>query len=304
MKNQSVRVRRSQFPIVPAEAITIAKSQGQTFDNVVVNFGSRTLRSEVYVACSRARTANGSFIDGPFFVPRTTPTVELVECEINRLRTKAALEFSLVFPDENHSGSIKFVYHNVQSLAKHYLDILNDNNYMNTDILLFVETWTKREFRFPGFECIKQSESSTLKHANGCAIYSKINMQCLFEFNRKRDHSYFECLAILVNDVTLLLVYNSTKSTLEMVMSDITKCLEKVTSYRLIIVGDFNIDTCSKSGEIFVSKMKAQNLILQKAGVTTNGNTCIDIVFTRNISIDVHPYESYFSYHKALHFEF
>ncbi|KAG2203381.1 hypothetical protein INT47_010079 [Mucor saturninus] len=60
-RKTNLRVNRKQFPIVPAEVLTIHKFQGGTYENVVVyDVGKHKMqRSLIYVACSRATIANG-----------------------------------------------------------------------------------------------------------------------------------------------------------------------------------------------------------------------------------------------------
>ena len=60
-RNESLQIDRSQFPVVPAEAITIHKSQGATYDKVVVHISPRLKRAALDVACSRATKASGLF---------------------------------------------------------------------------------------------------------------------------------------------------------------------------------------------------------------------------------------------------
>lgn len=67
-------VMRTQFPICPAEALTIHKSQGSTFSRVVVYDIDRTKTSRplLYVGCSRAMSASGLTLickDNEFKVP-------------------------------------------------------------------------------------------------------------------------------------------------------------------------------------------------------------------------------------------
>ncbi|XP_044313295.1 ATP-dependent DNA helicase PIF1-like [Drosophila rhopaloa] len=70
--NQATTIDRKQFPVVPAEAITIHKSQGATYSKVVVHTSPSMQRAALYVACSRATSAAGLYIIGPF-VPQDPP---------------------------------------------------------------------------------------------------------------------------------------------------------------------------------------------------------------------------------------
>ncbi|XP_075553763.1 uncharacterized protein LOC142586404 [Dermacentor variabilis] len=55
-------VKRTQFPLVPASAMTIHKSQGGTFDAVVYEYAANHPQKLVYVALSRATSLEGLYL--------------------------------------------------------------------------------------------------------------------------------------------------------------------------------------------------------------------------------------------------
>jgi hypothetical protein len=68
------------------------------------------------------------------------------------------------------------------------------------------------------------------------------------------------------------------------------------TETPIILCGDFNMDIMQN--KLFVNFMKSRfNLDCISSASTTLGNTCTDLTFTRNISVQTLPYVSHFSYH-------
>ncbi|CAF4175172.1 unnamed protein product, partial [Rotaria sordida] len=63
-RSTNFKVERKQFPLVPCEAMTIYKSQGGTYEKVVVNLKKGMTRSELYVSCSRATKSSGLYLIG------------------------------------------------------------------------------------------------------------------------------------------------------------------------------------------------------------------------------------------------
>jgi len=310
MRNQSVRVRRTQFLIVSAEAITIAKSQGQTYESVVVTINRKMQRSELYVALSRARTSAGLFIIGEFFQPRVTPTVQLVAEELQRLRINAAIDFRLSFLNDKHSSGLNVMVHNVQSLNKHIMDITSDPNYMAADVLCLTETWTipNDRFNLPGFSLLYQTEAETQRRPSGCSVYAKVSVAVIKEFIfRDTDISqHIEAIAFSVLDTAIVVIYNSPKSTLKNLMACVGEIMGHLKSYkRIIVAGDFNININShRESQPFMNQMTAFGLALINTigESSTNGHTQIDLLFSSDQYIQIKWYESYFSYHKPFFF--
>ena len=71
------------------------------------------------------------------------------------------------------------------------------------------------------------------------------------------------------------------------------------TETPILMCGDFNTDVIQNI--LFVNFMKSKfNLDCIISASTTLGNTCIDLTFTRNMSVQTVLYGSYFSYHRPL----
>lgn len=71
----------SQFPITLAWAITIHKSQGLTFDSVVVHIDKTFVTGHVYVALSRCRSMEGIVSDSFISKKHIIPNVDLLDFE-------------------------------------------------------------------------------------------------------------------------------------------------------------------------------------------------------------------------------
>ncbi|XP_044742323.1 uncharacterized protein LOC123304800, partial [Chrysoperla carnea] len=84
--NDQVSIERRQFPVVPAEGITIHKSQGATYSKVAVHLKNRMTRASLYVACSRATSASGLFLIGQFIPPSPLSDSDPVAKELSDLR--------------------------------------------------------------------------------------------------------------------------------------------------------------------------------------------------------------------------
>ena len=71
------------------------------------------------------------------------------------------------------------------------------------------------------------------------------------------------------------------------------------TETPILLCGDFNMGIMQNKP--FVKFMKSKfNLDCISSASTTVANMCIDLTFTRNISIQTLPYVSYFSYHRPV----
>jgi len=71
------------------------------------------------------------------------------------------------------------------------------------------------------------------------------------------------------------------------------------TETQILLCGDFNMDIIQNKS--FVNFIKSEfNLDRISSASTTLGNACIHLTFTRNISVQILPHVSYFSYHRPV----
>ena len=127
-RNGGIKCRRFQFPLVPACAITIHKSQGGTFDSVVMQYDKKQDQQLVYVAMSRATSVEGLHIvnkdkDHVFYHGRgnDSPSIREIRNEYVRLEQhplRTITDRAETFFDVEEDGETKkvvVVSHNVQS---------------------------------------------------------------------------------------------------------------------------------------------------------------------------------------------
>jgi hypothetical protein len=154
--NRASRNKRTQFPVIEAEAITVHKSQSCTFNQVVLTL-TKNDRSLTYVACRRVKSLDCHHITNQFIPPTKPKPDDKVFTEINRLKTQCRLKFSLEFL-QDQSG-LKIMYQNIESINSHYQDLLNEKSFMAADIIYLVETHNEGsiDYKIPGYYCIYNS---------------------------------------------------------------------------------------------------------------------------------------------------
>ena len=138
-RNKTARVVIKQFPLHPAAAKTIHRSQGDTETRIVVDFGTRkTIPHIHYVRPSRVTAREGLYIsdlcDSKIVV---NPDVKK---ETERLRTTAKLRLCMPPLYDMTPSLLKLCYLNARSLHRHTEDIRKDLNYSSAKINIFVET--------------------------------------------------------------------------------------------------------------------------------------------------------------------
>ena len=138
-RTRTVQVVRKQFPLRPAAAKTIHRSQGDTETKIVVNFDTRrTIPHIHYVGLSRVTTIDALYITD--LCENKIAVSGDVQTEMRRLRTEGQLSLSINPIYKVSQISFKVSFLNARSLHKHIEDVRRDINYSQTDISIFSET--------------------------------------------------------------------------------------------------------------------------------------------------------------------
>ncbi|GFV83502.1 uncharacterized protein TNCV_982651 [Trichonephila clavipes] len=195
----NIKCRRNQFPVVSASAITIHKSQGGTFDEVVFNYDKSQQIQLVYVALSRVTSIDGLYLtndkdDFKFYHGRgsTAPTVKDIRDEYDRMANHRLPTLSmqarafckrdvLAERNEDQGGYLHrrrqliliVSAFNAQSLVAHAGDIESDNILMNSDYMVISETWMNcaNTVMINAFE-LRASNNIALEHRTHCSSTS------------------------------------------------------------------------------------------------------------------------------------
>ena len=311
--SQLIKVSRKQFPLVPAEAITIHKSQGQTYDEVVIDMGRKLDLSVCYTAFSRAKTTKGLFLLGKEIkFPKERPIDHPINTEMDRLEKFSNLEFNLEFliEKEKVEDAIIVVYQNVPYLAKYSEALVADQNIASADVLVLVETRTN-DLNIDGFELFSQLVTGNIRPF-GISIYVKCEVLpfCLAlekNFILHNSDAHIEYLCFMVNQIIFIVLYSSPKFPNSETVTIITELVFKYKKIgsKILICADLNVKRDSMTGQKmlqYISSLDLKCCIESMVATNIYGNQ-IDYIFSsKNISIHSWVYQTIISDHYPIFF--
>ncbi|EDS32999.1 tetratricopeptide repeat protein, tpr [Culex quinquefasciatus] len=328
-----IKCKRIQFPVVPACALTIHKSQGGTFDKIVFEYDKGQEQQMVYVALSRVKSLQGLFMtnskgDFKFHHAKgcNSPKMkdlrnELKRLENHRLQTIVD-EVSEVIESSEPTTTLMSI--NVQSLRAHQMDINTDPVLPRVHLLALSETWMddNASIELEGFTRIVQSKRTGVR-AGGVAIYQNttapnttpatpytlevVGAERSQEFSEAAKYGDICAAKVMVMGAELLLVsvYISPGTTTKQKLWFLSRHLGPIAELDtpMVVTGDFNLDVSKQDSSRFVEFM-ANHFELRLSNdvkkTTTLGGTVLDLTFVKNTAVEVTRYTSYFSYHRPM----
>ena len=308
LDRQLISVRRIQFPVRPSEAITIHKSQGQTYDQVVIHMTSRMSISFYYTALSRAKSSNGLYLIGNFDPPVTpAPGNMIVMEEMDRMARESPVNFKTQFTRPSNRTMIFF--QNYPYLQHHVEDLICDCKVREADILIMLETRSNNQL-IDGFKLLHQILYNNRVHQSrpfGIAVYGKPHIQSRYlsetiEINAKNT-GHIEILVFESLNARMIATYISPLFTTS--ITDIFTVLNKHIDATIptILIGDFNIDINSNKGTELRQVFNENGFEFQ-LGLNKYSTDCsqIDLLFSNFKLFDSFYYESIDTLHKPIIF--
>ncbi|XP_065082636.1 uncharacterized protein LOC135705014 [Ochlerotatus camptorhynchus] len=330
--SSAIKCKRIQFPVASACALTIHKSQGGTFNEIVVDYDKSQEQQLVYVAMSRVSSLQGLYLTNSAnsFIfhhakGSNTPRMRELRDEMHRLENHKLVtlsdELNTFLSNDGHSGVLMSL--NVQSLNAHSKDMSTDHVMTRADFFALSETWIDNNapLEIQGYRCIAKFKRENVR-AGGVAIFERATISPLSsshtieKLSEQYDPILIEaekhgdiCAAniqVEACNIIVFCVYLSPNTTMKQAKTFMTRNLfhYKTKDNPIIVTGDFNVDVSKAENIGFVQFMKnflQLDLVSDPKLPTTLGGTCIDLVFARKIpELPTKRFITYFSYHRPL----
>ena len=272
--------RCNQFPIVPAYAATVHKSQGLTLKYVIIDFKQNSKKAvpcgAFYTAITRVRSLKNIFLRN--FDKSYIRTDNDVLQEIDRLKT---VPYQFVKPYLNDSvfkncpKELKVSYLNSNGLLNKLEDVRADYNLMRSDIICLSETKMNKSvsnkiLKLETFEICSRLDSQK-QSSGGMIVYAKKKI-CPYitvienRYNKRieninnNDLKKDKKLSLLEKDMLTMLTYGKQACpivTTNKTLNDKTNELEKVVKHN-------PNPTCAGIGESNNGKSKIISCITQR----------------------------------------
>ena len=304
--NTLVRVSRCQFPLVICEAITIHKSQGHLYDQVVVDVSAKMGLQLLHTALSRVRSAAGGFLVGDELKwPQPRSDQGKISFEMKRLEETAKWTIPLpLVPAKRDEGTLIIGYQNLPHIYKHAASVAADHNLSRCDILCFMKTHSKG-VHIEGFDLLPK-----LQHTTGChgisfycrntSLQVKRNSSEVMPFGDKA-HIEYMCIE-LSSGLQLIIIYASPRDPPNDAIKKIVGLAGSMdpSNNPLLVLEDFKLQLLSAQEKALVSQMETLHLAkISLDGPSTDYRTTIDYAFASISAISTF-HESVFSDHKPI----
>ena len=222
------------------------------------------------------------------------------------LTVKVNPTFSLLV----QSSSFQVISHNVQSLKVHINQIINDQVYLSSKVILLNETWTipTDDLTIPGFKMISAVHCPNARKAMGscCFIADSLYAQQVFSklFHHQSNNSSVSVSMVAINSTLFCSIYASPTTSTFLLLQTMDYIFQQ-DYFDFVIAGDFNVNFQEESAtrtalyRLFDQHGMKSTLPTSITSSTKQG-TLIDNIFSNIDTINSGRYISFTSYHEPL----
>ena len=308
-KRKALEVSRKQFPITLAWSLTIHKVQGLTVDKIVVSMAGRFGPGQAYVAFSRVKSVAGLFILD--FDSSKIKADECVKNEMQRLYQNPLIgvQKSIIYSYPSRQY-FRLAHLNVSGYLQK-MKYIEKANWKKFEVLCFSETWLGKSHALSGHS----HSDHVIVRKDRCAVPGLENIghggvlllsaQPCKEITF--DLPYFEAIAVNVQttsdfDLNILTIYRRPGGIpLQQFLSIMERAMNLLPKAPTIVLGDFNSDILFQNSPVNAFMIR-QGYRQHVIGPTSDHGTCIDHVYSRNVtmSVQVETEDTYFSDHRTI----
>ena len=218
------------------------------------------------------------------------------------------MKFPLEYSEESQGERLFVMFHNVQSLNKHFLNVKSDKTFLSASMISLFETWTKPSdnLEIEGFKIVHRRDCDDIRKLFGQIIYLKTDLK-YENITEKYEYSgknHTESSSTKIDDICIIYVYNSPNSSFDILKRHINEVITISKGFyeNIIVVGDFNINLKIKVNHKFIEYMESfgfsLNNILNRD--STNAETQIDYCFTNVKGLKSDYFETLTSFRKPI----
>jgi len=287
LRNRSIRIQRTQFPLVVAYAITAHKSQGQTLDEVIVDFRNndsnkhcRINPGSFYVAVTRVKKLENLYLKS-FDASQMVKIQKDVKSELLRLkkdsnRHKFSRHFlsnaAFQYPPNMNSDEVKIVYLNINGLlaSSHLHNLNHDMNMKCADVLCISETklfhQNDSDIKLDGFTQVARLD--VRENSMGMLVYTNndSDVEAKFSMLKNELSDMLQIVQCDINDYSVSFVYTH-PSVVKRGLNQISNNIRP----NEIIMGDLNIDYLNnQTRNVLLEFCERHHLAISDHGPTRN----------------------------------
>ena len=245
-KESSPVIKRTQFPLMLAWACTVHKVQGLSLEKAVICFNLLKQKSfnngQMYVALSRVTSLNGLFLTGEYKSSAIKADQRALQ-EYERMRAECKLE-SLNNADIS-DDTLVITLLNTRSLHRHAVDILNDQELLNTDVLCLTETQLLPEQDTNNISgvlsCFNYLHNISADKFQSISVCHKSHVEVI-DYHHITGISIinFKKISFSSDPIKIILLYRKNNASLATFYNTLNDILQLGTVH--LILGDFNIN--------------------------------------------------------------